>query len=129
MLSEYWRVNYRSVGYRTMIRFCHKFVSGKCIVNVLRDRIQCKVLTLMVLPKLGGSVVSENALASAIGIRVLARGGNAVDAIIATTIAVHTTSPYHSDLGGGGFAIIRTPGGNFESLNFRSTAPVSGQAY
>lgn len=79
----------------------------------------------MVSTVLRGSVVSENALASAVGTRVLARGGNAVDAIIATTLAVHTTSPYHSDLGGGGFAIVRTPAGEFETINFRPTAPVS----
>lgn len=75
---------------------------------------------------LGGAVVSENKIASEIGTRILAAGGNAADAIIATTIAVNTTSPYHSDLGGAGFAIIRTPAGDFESLNFRGCAPVSG---
>ena len=74
---------------------------------------------------LGGAVVSENKIASEIGTRILAAGGNAADAIIATTIAVNTTSPYHSDLGGAGLAIIRTPTGDFESLNFRGCAPVS----
>lgn len=78
----------------------------------------------MVTALLSGAVVSENVLATAVGIRILARGGNAVDAIIATTIAVNTTSPYHSDLGGGGFALLRTPTGEFQSLNFRSMSPV-----
>jgi gamma-glutamyltranspeptidase/glutathione hydrolase len=73
----------------------------------------------------GGAVVSENKLASEIGTRILAAGGSACDAIIATIIAVNTTSPYHSDLGGGGFGLIQTPRGNFESINFRHTAPVS----
>lgn len=78
----------------------------------------------MVNKPLSGAVVSENKLASEIGTRILEQGGNAVDAAIASVIAVNTTSPYHSDLGGGGFAIIRSPNGTFESLNFRSYAPV-----
>jgi gamma-glutamyltranspeptidase/glutathione hydrolase len=44
--------------------------------------------------------------------------------MIATIIAVNTLAPFHSDIGGGGFAIIRTPEGEYESLNFRHTAPV-----
>jgi gamma-glutamyltranspeptidase/glutathione hydrolase len=77
----------------------------------------------MVRTTLGGAVVCEYKLASEIGTRILAAGGNAVDAAIATVIAVNVTCPYHSDLGGGGFAIIRSPAGHFEALNFRSCAP------
>jgi len=91
---------------------------------LLRSRCITSTLSEMVVAVLGGSVVSENALASAVGARVFAKGGNAVDAIIATAIAVNTTSPYHSDLGGGGFAIFRTPAGEFQTINFRSMAPV-----
>ncbi|ODO11948.1 gamma-glutamyltransferase [Cryptococcus amylolentus CBS 6273] len=54
-----------------------------------------------------GAVVSEHSHASTIGTRILAAGGSAVDALIATTIAVNTLNPYHSDLGGGGFAVLK----------------------
>ena len=73
----------------------------------------------------GGAVVSEQRRASKIGADILRQGGNAVDAIIATTIAVNTLAPYHSDLGGGGFAVIRCSDGTHEGLNFRHQAPVS----
>lgn len=72
-----------------------------------------------------GAVVCEQQRASEVGTAVLAQGGNAVDAIIATVLAVNTLAPFHSDLGGGGFAIIRTADGDYEGLDFRHTAPVS----
>lgn len=74
---------------------------------------------------LSGAIASEQQRASDIGAGILAAGGNAVDAIIATIIAVNTLAPFHSDLGGGGFAIVRTPEGKYEGLDFRHTAPVS----
>lgn len=72
-----------------------------------------------------GAVVSEHTKASEIGASILAAGGNAVDAAIATTIAVHTLCPYHSCIGGGGFAIIHKTSGEVETLDFRQCAPVS----
>ena len=74
--------------------------------------------------QLAGAVVSERSLASEVGCDILSAGGNAADAIVATVIAVNTLCPYHSDLGGGGFAILRTPSGSCESLDFRQSAPV-----
>ncbi len=72
-----------------------------------------------------GAVVSEQVKASEIGTNILAQGGNAVDALVATCIAVNTLCPYHSDIGGGGFAIVRKKEGGYESYDFRHTAPVS----
>lgn len=53
------------------------------------------------------------------------KGGNAVDAIVACILAVETLAPYHSGIGGGGFALIRTPEGDHTALSFRGAAPVS----
>jgi gamma-glutamyltranspeptidase/glutathione hydrolase len=78
---------------------------------------------------LSGAVASEQQRASVIGTDILQRGGNAVDAIVATTIAVNTLAPFHSDLGGGGFAIVREENGSYEALDFRHTAPVSPVPY
>ncbi|WWC66244.1 gamma-glutamyltransferase [Kwoniella pini CBS 10737] len=72
---------------------------------------------------LSGAVTSEDTRASEIGTQIISAGGNAVDAVIATIIAINTLCPYHSDLGGGGFAILRTIQGEYKSLNFRHTAP------
>ncbi|KAL1692293.1 gamma-glutamyltranspeptidase [Schizophyllum commune] len=72
-----------------------------------------------------GAIASENKLASAIGAQILREGGSAIDAAIATTLAVGTLCSDNSGIGGGGFALIRTPKGDHESLNFRPSAPAA----
>ena len=72
-----------------------------------------------------GAIASEQLRASEVGKAIFVAGGNAADAIIAVVLAVGTLSPYHSDIGGGGFALIRTSDGEYEALDFRQCAPVS----
>ncbi len=55
----------------------------------------------------GGVVVSQHHAASAIGARVLAEGGNAVDAAVTAGLAIGTLEPWMSGLGGGGFMLVR----------------------
>jgi gamma-glutamyltranspeptidase/glutathione hydrolase len=72
----------------------------------------------------GGAVTSVDPEASRIGVRVLRRGGNAVDAAIATAAALGVTEPYSSGIGGGGYFVhydART--GKVETLDGRETAP------
>ena len=75
--------------------------------------------------QLEGCVVSEHTTATDIGISMFEKGGNAVDAMVATILAVGTLCPYHSDIGGSGFALVRTPDGEQHALSFRGCAPVS----
>ena len=55
---------------------------------------------------LNGMVVSQNALSSDIGIKILDMGGNAVDAAVAVGFSLATTLPRAGNLGGGGFMLI-----------------------
>ena len=72
-----------------------------------------------------GMVVSETMHASKAGADVLAAGGNAVDAAIATGFAMTVTHPSAGNIGGGGFMVIRFPDGTTTALDFREKAPLT----
>ena len=67
-------------------------------------------------------VASESAIATKVGRDVLAKGGNAVDAVVATCFALAVVHPSSGNLGGGGFAVVRT-NDEARALDFRETAP------
>ncbi|HTL34505.1 MAG TPA: gamma-glutamyltransferase [Kofleriaceae bacterium] len=81
-------------------------------------------------PKLAGTgktymVASEDEYGTKAGIDVLASGGNAVDAAVATAFVLAVTLPAAGNLGGGGFAVVRSGKGKVTALDFRETAPAA----
>jgi gamma-glutamyltranspeptidase/glutathione hydrolase len=71
-----------------------------------------------------GLVVCSSSPACDAGASVLARGGNAVDAAVATAFALAVTHPSAGNLGGGGFMIARTPDGRVTVFDYRERAPL-----
>ncbi len=74
-----------------------------------------------------GMVATDAALGSKVGSDILAAGGNAMDAAIATAFALAVVHPAAGNLGGGGFMVARI-GGTAYSLDFRETAPAKATA-
>jgi gamma-glutamyltranspeptidase/glutathione hydrolase len=74
-------------------------------------------------PSKNGMVVSSSDLAADIGAAVLSRGGNAVDAAVATAFGMAVTSPSNGNIGGGGFMVVRLPNGTATTIDYREMAP------
>jgi gamma-glutamyltranspeptidase/glutathione hydrolase len=109
----------------------------------LRNRISLALVALLVLPLLArgddraapeigrapavaaahGMVVAQEALAARIGVDILQKGGNAVDAAVAVGFAMAVTYPRAGNLGGGGFMVIHRAGGEDMTIDYRETAP------
>ena len=71
-----------------------------------------------------GAVASENALATDVGVSILRRGGNAVDAAVATAFALAVVEPAACGLGGGGVLLLDGPGRPAPvAIEFAMTAP------
>jgi gamma-glutamyltranspeptidase/glutathione hydrolase len=70
-------------------------------------------------------VASQNFIASKVGMDVLAEGGNAVDAAIATAFALAVVHPTAGNIGGGGFLVNRLANGTTGTYDFRETAPAA----
>src|SRR5664280_2993571 len=81
-----------------------------------------------------GVVVAQESRAARIGVEILDRGGNAVDAAVAVGFALAVTYPRAGNIGGGGFMVIhlakdnRDKGGQDLAIDYRETAPSAATA-
>ncbi|HKI78682.1 MAG TPA: gamma-glutamyltransferase [Ignavibacteriaceae bacterium] len=72
-----------------------------------------------------GMVVSASSYASKVGIDILKKGGNAIDAAVAVGFTLAVTFPSAGNIGGGGFMVIHLANGKNVSIDFREKAPLS----
>jgi len=68
-------------------------------------------------------VASQHTIASQIGVDIMKKGGNAVDAAIAVGLALAVVYPEAGNIGGGGFMLIRDKDGNAHAIDYREMAP------
>ena len=72
-----------------------------------------------------GMVVSASNLASKVGLQILKKGGNAVDAAVAVGFALAVTYPSAGNIGGGGFMVIHLKDGRNLTIDYREKAPIN----
>ena len=75
-----------------------------------------------------GMVVAQEKRAAEIGVDILRRGGNAVDAAVAVGFAMAVTYPRAGNIGGGGFMVIHLADGRDTTIDYRETAPAAANA-
>lgn len=92
-------------------------LQSKAQINPYNYRLQKKVEVSK------GAVVSAHPLASQVGVQILKKGGNAVDAAIATQLALAVVYPGAGNIGGGGFLIGHLSNGKNIAIDYREKAP------
>ncbi|HZJ59192.1 MAG TPA: gamma-glutamyltransferase [Chitinophagaceae bacterium] len=100
---------------------CHspkKTTAESLNFNAFQFSIQKKIVCA------NGAVVSAHPLASKVGVEILRQGGNAIDAAIATQLALAVVYPNAGNIGGGGFMVARLNNGKLLALDYRETAPL-----
>jgi gamma-glutamyltranspeptidase/glutathione hydrolase len=96
---------------------CHTARKSQALVDAYRYEINKKIVCE------NGAVVSAHPLASKVGLAVLKMGGNAVDAAIATQLALAVVYPAAGNIGGGGFLVARLKDGKLVAIDYREKAP------
>ena len=113
------------IGFLLLIGFslaCHspkKTAVESLTINPFQFSVQKKVICE------NGAVVSAHPLASKVGVEILKQGGNAIDAAIATQLALAVVYPNAGNIGGGGFMVARLSNGKLLALDYRETAPLN----
>src|SRR4249920_3038908 len=105
------------------------FVSSRLLAAVAA--VVCTTVHAASVPPVAGEhgmVVTAHQLATKVGVDVLKRGGNAVDAAVAVGYAMAVVYPAAGNLGGGGFMTIQLADGRKTFLDFREKAPLAATA-
>ena len=113
----------------------------KWLTDEIRDRIILEMATVLIgvilvpsqtqaqvyepVSAKNGLVVCTEPTAARVGVEILKKGGNAMDAAIATAFALAVTYPSCGNIGGGGFLTYYQNDGNLNTIDFRITAPLT----
>lgn len=97
----------------------HKFL----LLLILPFFISAQTTSKPLLEGKQGMVVSTHPAASEIGLAILKKGGNAIDAAVAVNFALAVCHPSAGNIGGGGFLVYRDKSGNVMALDYREKAP------
>src|SRR5258708_36218216 len=103
-----------------LLTACHsykKMTNGSLNIDPYQYTIQKKIVCE------NGAVVSAHPLASKVGVNILKMGGNAIDAAIATQLALAVVYPGAGNIGGGGGLVGHLDNGKNIAIDFRETAP------
>nr|WP_253712562.1 gamma-glutamyltransferase [Bradyrhizobium sp. WD16] len=101
------------------------FIASPLAVRAQDARIALPATPSRTVVAAGGMVVAQEKMAAEVGAAVLAHGGNAVDAAVATGFALAVTYPRAGNIGGGGFMVIHRAGGPDVAIDYRETAPAA----
>jgi len=108
------KLNYSKISF---IIICALLIQGSVSFPQNREAHKCK----------SGMVVSADEYATKIGLEVLKKGGNAIDAAVAVGYALAVSYPTAGNLGGGGFMVIHKADGKNTSIDYREKAPLSAK--
>jgi gamma-glutamyltranspeptidase / glutathione hydrolase len=96
---------------------CNTTKQSATLIDQYQYQVQKKIVCE------NGAVVSAHPLASKVGVAILKMGGNAVDAAIATQLALAVVYPNAGNIGGGGFMVARLSSGKLVAIDYREKAP------
>lgn len=108
-----------------MLRFCKQLILSVIVVSSFQFRVVGLAASPVPLHARNGVVASTSELASKVGVEVLKKGGNAIDAAAAVGLALAVTWPSGGNIGGGGFMLVHKGDGNSEVIDYRERAPLA----
>jgi gamma-glutamyltranspeptidase/glutathione hydrolase len=104
--------------------FPANLAAGACSLGILTPRAPAVAYqSVPAVRSVHGMVSSSDAIATKVGVKLLKRGGNAVDAAVGVGLALAVTYPEAGNIGGGGFMMIRLASGKSIAIDYRETAP------
>jgi len=114
-------MKFQNTGFSRRLATC--FAALSLFVSVLAASVPINASWREPVRGKNAMVVADQEIASKVGVEILKKGGNAVDAAIAVGLALAVVFPEAGNIGGGGFMMIRTKDGAAHAIDYREMAP------